>query len=107
MNIEIGKMKYKITLLALNETPSPNGIVEKTLTPLKSAWASIKEYKQTRKLENQRQIDEKLISFIIRYQDIQKAERIQYQNKIFTIETIDDMDFEKRFLQLTGREVQG
>lgn len=104
--MNIGKLKNRISFMKETITESPNGFKNKSWTETKKAWAEIKTNKRLSLIENEKQSIEESLTFTVRYCSIEKNEKIQFNGKLFSILTIEDANFEKRFLTITAKEME-
>jgi SPP1 family predicted phage head-tail adaptor len=104
--VNIGKLKHRITFISKQTVKSPNGFKENTWIEEKKTWSNIKKSKRSKRIENDREIEEVTIEFEIRYQTVDENHRIRYGGKDYEITDILDENFEKRYLTITAKEVK-
>ncbi len=102
--MNVGELKHHISIL--EKTALPDSVFkEEEWVETKKTWAKIEKETRSREVENDRVIEEVVLIFTIRYQTITTKSKIEYEGKTYTIEAIEDVDFEKRFLELQVKEV--
>ncbi|USK78960.1 phage head closure protein [Peribacillus frigoritolerans] len=101
----IGTFKHRITFIKETVTESPNGFKEKSWEEVKKTWSNIRHESRSKREANEKEAQTTTIVFDIRYQEVDVSQRIRYENREYSIESIKDPTFEKRFLEITANEV--
>lgn len=103
--MNIGEFKHRISIMEETQTETENGFKVKEWTERTKTWAKITKQRRETQNENGKTIEIYALVFFVRYQDIKTTERITYQGRLFTIESVEDSTFEKRYLTITVKEV--
>lgn len=101
----IGDMRHRIQLLNATISESKNGFKQTNWAEVTTTWAAIQNQTLTEDVGNGKTTEQAAIEFTIRYRELSTANHIKYQNRTFKIESIENKDFQKKFLIILTKEV--
>ncbi len=104
--MDIGSMRHRITILNAAKVSNENGFEETQLVEVMTVWASIKNLHGKEYFEAARIQKESMVKFVIRYViGIDETMQIRFRDRLFNIESIDNIRYENRFIEINGMEV--
>lgn len=99
-----GKLNKKIEIMELTQVSDGSGGYENILTSVMTVWANIRPVFGREKWQAQAEISHKVI---VRYSPkINRAQVISYNNKIYDIQYLININEENRFLEIQVLERQ-
>lgn len=104
--MRIGDLKQRITFQEFTVTTNENGFEEKAWRDICTVWAAVshlfgREYYEAAAVQA-----EETVKFTIRYiTGIDRSMRIQFQDRLYNITSIDPIRYEKRFMEIKALEV--
>ena len=103
--MEIGKLRHRISVEKYTETRGTTGQVLKSYTESTTRWAQIKSL-TTRELLQAQQIHAEITHEVwLRHPlDITAKDRVNFENRIFEILGVVNINEEKRFIKLLCKE---
>jgi SPP1 family predicted phage head-tail adaptor len=104
--MNIGELKHRISIKNYQETKSENAFSIKDWIETKQTWAHIGTFKRSSTVEDEKETTEETLIFTVRYQPISEKQRIGYLGVDYEIISIEDKNFEKRFLSVSVRRVK-
>jgi SPP1 family predicted phage head-tail adaptor len=104
---ECRKMRHRVKIL---ENPAgkvnENGFAVKDWSVITTVWASVKGLSSREYFSAAAVQKENMIKIKIRYRkDIDQSNRLEFRGKQYDIESIDNINFENRFLEIMALEV--
>ena len=99
--ISIGRLNKRITLMKIKEVEDEMGQTTKELSPIKTVWASLYPVRGNEFYEIQKVQSKVSHKCYIRYMDgIDSNCFIVYKNKTYSIDSVIDVDFEHKLLEI-------
>lgn len=99
--MRIGDLRDRVTIQNFIRTPDEYGGYTETWQDIATVWANIKPLRGREFFQAQQIQSEVTHKITIRYTDIVKpTSRIKYNNRIFEIKSIIDVDNRHRFLEI-------
>lgn len=105
--MQLGKLNKKFQVLKLSQVPDGGGGYEDKLVPIKTVWGNLqpimgREFWQAQ--QTQAQLSHKIT---IRYtKDIDRSHILSYNDRLFDIQYITNINEENRFLEVRVLERQ-
>ena len=106
-NIDPGLLRHKITISSVVQVEDESGFQTESLTPVLTAYAYIKTTRGFTLIKNNTKFEEAYTNFTIRFTGavISRGMIIEYNNKKYVIQYINDIDEENILLELQAKEV--
>lgn len=105
--MKIGDLRNRITLQKYIETTDEEGFSTQEWQDVATVWASVenlygREYWQAATVQA-----ENTVKFIIRYRkEIDNAMRINFQDKLHNIISIDNIKYKNEYIEIKAKEVE-
>lgn len=100
-----GQFRYKVTLMKLVTTQDEIGNIIEEWQPIRTCWAAIKTVKGQEYFSAAAVQAERTYRFIVRYTpNINETMKINYNGRLFDIQSVLNDDEEKRTLTIIATE---
>ena len=108
MNIpDAGEFNKKIKIFSETITKNANGFPVRSRTDILTTWASVKTTKGFTLIANASDFEKAYTNFTIRYPKtvIDRKMKIEFRNKIYSIEYLNNMNEANVLLEIQAKEV--
>lgn len=104
--MNIGRLNKRITFYTRTDTVNELSQKSKTLTPVKTVWASLAPVRGLERYELQKAVEEITYRIYTRYISGIRADMyVKYENTLYEIKSVIDVDLEHKMLEIDALEI--